>query len=208
MVDKLRIETDTGVVLHALFNPNKIEIQRLAHWEENKSHGHSTIPIGFRYGRPQTLTATLVFDTYEQRADVRTLFTDAIVDLTRVPGDSAANQRRPPVCTLIWGERTLFVGVLERVDQSFTLFLENGTPVRANVVCRFKEWSGDEDDAGSSDREVTRTRTVREGDTLSGIAAEEYGDPTAWRRIAEANAIDDPTRLEPGVTLIVPAGGR
>ena len=42
----------------------------------------------------------------------------------------------------------------------------------------------------------------------SGLAADYLGDPTAWRRIAEANKIDDPLNLSPGLSLVVPGGSR
>jgi nucleoid-associated protein YgaU len=46
------------------------------------------------------------------------------------------------------------------------------------------------------------------GDNLSRIAADYLGDPQAWREIAELNNIDNPLRLDPGTTLILPAGRR
>ena len=59
--------------------------------------------------------------------------------------------------------------------------------------------------------DVAKTRVVRRGDTLSAIAAEEYGDPAVWRPIARANGIVDPRRLPPGQVLTIPvlqpAGG-
>jgi nucleoid-associated protein YgaU len=36
------------------------------------------------------------------------------------------------------------------------------------------------------------------------IAAREYEDPAEWRRIADANGIDDPLQLEPGRRLMIP----
>jgi nucleoid-associated protein YgaU len=45
---------------------------------------------------------------------------------------------------------------------------------------------------------------VRRGDTLSGIAAAEYGDPALWRPIARANGIVDPRHVEPGRELTIP----
>ena len=50
----------------------------------------------------------------------------------------------------------------------------------------------------------TKTRTFKRGDTLSGVAAAEYGNPKAWRPIAHANQIDNPRRLEPGQVLVIP----
>ena len=46
--------------------------------------------------------------------------------------------------------------------------------------------------------------TVRRGDTLAAIAHVEYNDPGEWRRIANANDIDDPMSLKPGMKLLVP----
>ena len=37
-----------------------------------------------------------------------------------------------------------------------------------------------------------------------GIAFREYDDPAQWRRIAEANGIDDPLALQPGRRLLIP----
>ncbi|MYW16669.1 LysM peptidoglycan-binding domain-containing protein, partial [Streptomyces sp. SID2955] len=63
----------------------------------------------------------------------------------------------------------------------------------------------------SGARTARSTHTVVAGDSLAMLAWREYGDPTAWRTIAEANGIDDPMALVPGTELVVPgmrdAGG-
>jgi trimeric autotransporter adhesin len=49
--------------------------------------------------------------------------------------------------------------------------------------------------------------TVREGDTLSGIAQALWGDAMLWYKLAEANGLSSPgTPLIPGRTLSVPGG--
>ncbi len=45
----------------------------------------------------------------------------------------------------------------------------------------------------------------REGDTLSGLAHEHYGDWREWRVIADRNGIIDARKLEPGAVLVIPA---
>jgi len=45
---------------------------------------------------------------------------------------------------------------------------------------------------------------VKHGDTLSLIAHEEYDDPAEWRRIADANGINDPKDVKPGTVLTLP----
>lgn len=48
---------------------------------------------------------------------------------------------------------------------------------------------------------------VKEGDTLSGIAAQHYGDPNAYRAIFDANRglLSDPDLIHPGQRLRIPA---
>ena len=50
-----------------------------------------------------------------------------------------------------------------------------------------------------------RVHRVVAGDSLQSLAWREYGDAAAWRSIAEANGIDDPSRLPTGVELVLPA---
>jgi YD repeat-containing protein len=48
--------------------------------------------------------------------------------------------------------------------------------------------------------------TVRQGDTLQGIARGAYGDSRMWYRIAEANGLSSDSDLRIGQTLIIPTG--
>jgi nucleoid-associated protein YgaU len=45
---------------------------------------------------------------------------------------------------------------------------------------------------------------VQPGETLDRISAQYYGDATQWRRLAAANAVEDPLGLRPGTLLSVP----
>jgi nucleoid-associated protein YgaU len=45
---------------------------------------------------------------------------------------------------------------------------------------------------------------VKEGETISLIAAQEYGDPSLWRIIADENRLEDPRRLAVGSLLVIP----
>jgi nucleoid-associated protein YgaU len=58
-------------------------------------------------------------------------------------------------------------------------------------------------------RTAARTRVVREGETLSQIAAETLGSSRRWRDLLEANRdrIADPNRVAVGTELRIPAGG-
>ena len=52
--------------------------------------------------------------------------------------------------------------------------------------------------------DVRRVHRLVAGETLASVAYAEYGDPTQWRPLAAYNGIDDPMRLRPGATLMLP----
>ena len=85
--------------------------------------------------------------------------------------------------------------------------MEDGTPVRATLTCSLKEWRTNKEDRqrqGLQSNDLAKRTSLRRGDTLSTIAADEYGDPEMWRPIAAANDLDDPLRLPVGRSLTVP----
>jgi LysM repeat protein len=51
-----------------------------------------------------------------------------------------------------------------------------------------------------------RTYVVREGDTMASISRKFYKSSGRWKKIRDANrnAIDDPAKLKPGMTLTIP----
>jgi nucleoid-associated protein YgaU len=52
----------------------------------------------------------------------------------------------------------------------------------------------------------SRTYQVKSGDTLAGIARQFYKNSGQWQKIAEANkgTLSDPTKLKPGMVLVIP----
>ena len=212
-LEKLKLLVESGPNrfeerLTALFNPDQIHIRKTVNWNEQPVAERDVPAFQFTHGHAARLHLDLFFDTYEARTDVRK-HTREVFALATVEGHG--NLHRPPICQLMWGKLGVFFqGVLERLTQSFTLFLEDGTPVRARLSCTFREWQSAEEEGRRQKKEsadVAKTHTVRRGDTLSGIATEAYHDPSLWRPIAEANQIDNPRVLTPGQVLIIPTLG-
>lgn len=57
--------------------------------------------------------------------------------------------------------------------------------------------------ARADERVLPKTRTVKRGDTLWGIACELYGDGTRWREIAKKNGVTEPRKLPVGKVLVL-----
>ena len=49
-----------------------------------------------------------------------------------------------------------------------------------------------------------KRRVFKAGETLQGIAAEEYEDPGHWRALARANDIDNPLTIPVGRAMSIP----
>ena len=195
--------------LSALFNPNKLVFSKSVNWAEQSAAQRDVPELQFTNAQPRTLNLDLLFDTYDTpnatKEDVRK-YTQKLFQLTTV--ETHGDKHRPPVCRLSWGVAHMFFqGVLEQLEQQFTLFMENGMPVRATARCTFKEWRTNYEDLNRQDRQssdIAKTRVVKRGETLSGIAAEEYHDPGLWWPIAAENEIDDPLSVVPGMVLLIP----
>ena len=201
---------DEGAAIEALFNPDELSLSSTVGWQKNSARGRDVPELAFTTSEPRTLSIKLLFDTYDNsrasadKEDVRKVYTDKVFKLALVDGD----KHRPPVCKLTWGEAgEWFQGVLERLDQKFTMFMEDGKPVRATLTCAFKEWRTNQQDQQqqhNQSSDIEKQTVMRRGDSLSAIAAEEYRDPGMWRPIAVANGIDDPLRIRPGRRLSIP----
>lgn len=54
-------------------------------------------------------------------------------------------------------------------------------------------------------RQTDQTYTVQPGDNLSKISKQFYGDPNKYKKIADANKLEDPDKIKAGQQLIIPA---
>jgi LysM repeat protein len=211
-LNKLSIKNlDNGEEFKVLFNPTEYTFEDSSKWQDQQ--GNRRRPeLQYTGGERKRLSMELFYDTYEAKEDVR-LYTGKLQQLLVVTTDGGNNGKRPPVVELSWGQAQSNVGfpfkcVLESLKQQFTLFTSDGMPVRAKVSVSFKEYELPKDEQQREPRRSSypaQTYTVREGDTLSGIAAAVWNDPAKWRVLADANEIANPRVLEPGQALIVPA---
>lgn len=195
------INLDTNKEFKVLFNPKEYILEKRTPWKEQEIQGLDSPAVEFTIGERKRLSMELFFDTSEEKTDVRE-YTDKIEELMLVNSD----EHRPPLLMFSWG-KLKFKCVLEDLVQRFTMFMNDGTPIRAILKVMFKEYST----AASQIKEKPRHSSdhmkrlvLREGDTLSSLSAREYKNPGLWREIADANSIEDPQTVEPGTILHLP----
>jgi nucleoid-associated protein YgaU len=193
----------SGRKAEVLFNPAEYSLEKGNQFASTPLPGLSNPVLSFVNGDADVLTMELFFDTYTLKggSDVR----DETVKISRLLEIDPELHAPPPV-RFAWGPLT-FRAIIERLTQRFTMFREDGVPVRATLNVTFKEYKTvleqlDKDPFQSSD--WSKWRVVAEGDRLSLMAAIEYGDPAVWRVIADANDIENPRLIEPGLQLRLP----
>lgn len=197
-----------GQTLEVLYNPTEYSIDTDNQISETAIPGLGAPVMQFVHGRGRTLSMQLFIDTTEPQMRAGTLFSDAseavakITDLLAIKSATKA----PPLCRVDWG--TLhFVGVLLSAKVRYMLFNYKGKPLRATVDVTLREYQPINvqlKQATGASPDQTKTRTVKQGETLSQIAAQEYGDASKWRQVAEANGIDDPRKLPAGKVIVIP----
>lgn len=194
--------------LKVQFNPPEYTVTKGAQVAEIGIPGLDSPILQFVGGTNEQINLKLFFDTTKKKTDVRKE-TERFYKLVKINSELHA----PPLCRLSWGksmggfttsQESKFTGIVTNITQRFTLFDSDGTPLRAELDVTFKEHKTIEQQVRelklqSSDH--TKIRKVQRGDTLSGIAATEYGNPGNWREIAQKNNISDPRVLMPGQTL-------
>lgn len=198
---------DPPVEIPVMFNPTEYRLDKRLNYGEETPPGRTTPTRQFVGGDAEMLSTEFFFDTYEGARDVRKEYTDHIDRLLVLDDDY--DPPAPPKCRFMWGS-LIFKGILESAEKTFTMFDRGGVPVRARVDVTFRGHRIiEEESAGRQEqsRDGTKTRRVKQGDTLPGIAASEYGDAGEWRRIADANGIADARSLRVGVVLTIPPAG-
>lgn len=190
------------------FNPKELTLAKSASWSRENARGSKkSSPPQYNGPQPSKLTLELFFDASDTHDNsvvtrVERLMTCCVPTATT----HQQNKGAPPWVLFRWGGLTGFLAYIGSVSAKYTLFTSSGLPIRAVCTVTLEELAGEapKQNPTSGGLVPRRLRVVVAGDTLAGVAYQEYGDPTLWRAVAEANGIDDPMRLTPGSHLLLP----
>ena len=207
---------DPKTVIDVCFNPKEYSLEKSVGWDGENAFTDAPQPE-FTKPSAMTLSVTLQFDTYEERVSVREKYIKKLetTALMRIQFDPTKKKKlspddkkkaSPPVCLFVWGRFT-FKGVVESLSQKYTMFLSDGTPVRAECALKMRNvlTRTMDDDKMTSVASQEKSYTVKQGDRLDSIAADQYGDASRWTEIAGANEINDPVKdVTAGKVLKIP----
>ena len=136
------IGLENGVNLVAQYNPKEIGLDKSVPWQKGKNSKANTPDLEFTSADGRSLSVELFFDTFEEQTDVHAKYVAKLLKLAEVMDENGSEEKKRPTRVKVkWGSLPEFQGVLESISTKYTMFLPNGTAVRATCSCKFKEAS-------------------------------------------------------------------
>lgn len=214
-------------IIPVQFNPSQYSITDSAVYSQRERRKEDEPAVNYNGAMLSTLSAQLIFNSAEFTSvesivnsindtikklldgDINEIDDgditgkiNRIANLTKIVGD----KHQPPGCAFIWGS-LLFLGYVESVGVTYTMFDSSGRPISAVVNLTMRGFNGAAGERGnpllSPDR--TKARVMTEDASIWQMAEKEYGDVREWRRIAESNDIMNPLDIPVGKVLRVPS---
>ncbi|MGW0706775.1 CIS tube protein [Streptomyces sp. NPDC002643] len=194
------------------FNPAQLQLSRRAQWKVTPTvaEREGSLPE-FMGPEPRTLSVEIFLDS-SGKPNSNTVLkkVESLLACCEVTAKSfAAKQPSPPWVVFQWGSFSTarFQAYVSSVEATYTLFGTTGVPIRATCQMQLHEIPSKTKGQNPTSGALTAQRVHRvvAGDSLQSLAWREYGEASAWRAIAEANGIDDPSRLPTGIELVLPA---
>ncbi|MBE2270963.1 MAG: hypothetical protein IAE80_22190 [Anaerolinea sp.] len=194
-------------VVYFMFNPYEYTISKSNNWVDKEPSGRNVPLVSFGQGGAQTLSLTLYFDNQLKKSDVRA-FTKplwAMMMIDQSKKNRRSNKGEPPTVAFEWGN-LYFKAVITSMTEKFTLFTNEGIPLRCTVNITLRQYEDAEEVAPQTGSQSNSTQSAnttqkRQGDRLDHVATNSGGSPSDYRQIAETNNIDNPMRVPTGTTL-------
>ncbi|MCF0074340.1 hypothetical protein LZD49_27905 [Dyadobacter sp. CY261] len=117
-----------------------------------------------------------------------------------------SESHRPPFIVVNWG-KLVFLGVLQDMTQTFTLFHRSGLPLRVEVHLKLLEFKMNNAVAAALSLlspDLTRKRTVKASDNLLTLCDEIYETPHYYLEVAKANGLTNFRKIKAGTELMFP----
>jgi nucleoid-associated protein YgaU len=196
------------------FNPSDYRITKGANYNRTPNKSTEASNAEFTGATARTMSIRMLLVALNAQGDSDAGQADKIKDDVEqlfaccAPTDQSKNSGAPsaPQVQFQWGQVVGFKAVVTTLTADYQAFLSDGRPSRVEVSLEMQEVTpptpGQNPTSGGL--AALRTRTMVDGDTLASIAFGEYRSPNMWRALAVANGIDDPMRVRPGTTLLVP----
>lgn len=203
-------------------NPEQYSMKYGAEYtSKNQAPGKSGYSPKWKKTKPGALSLDFIFDgtgaipeykpgagneppeaTFRQK-DVQ----DAIKEFKEITIHVNSETHEPNYLVIVWGKSLVYYCRLTDMNITYKLFSPDGRPLRAVINANFQEviYEGlDRSNPPKESPDVTHVRTVKDGDTLTEMAGQIYGDEHYYLSVARANKLIQFRNLRPGAQIHFP----
>src|SRR5690606_22550091 len=118
----------------------ELSVEKSVPWNKHRTSKGDNPVLEFTDAEPKELSVELLFDTYEEKTSVYDKYLKTLESFTLIMGGSLIDEKRPPMCLFLWGKNfPSFMRVISSLATKYTMFLSDGTPVRATANIRMKQ---------------------------------------------------------------------
>ena len=188
-------------------NPDKVKLGKGITYAEDRQLGSlNGSNVYVRY-KPETFCFECLLDmTAMDDDDEKKPVHDMVDAIEERLYDYNTEGHRPSFVKVQYGDITFF-GQLKTLDTEYTLFDADGIPLRAELkvtltgYCSRKE---EEKHFSKHSPDVSRMVTLNEGQTLSALCYEIYGDELLVEQVARFNNLNGYRNIPAGTQLLMP----
>ncbi len=193
-------------------NPASYTYKKTIRYTDRQAQGSPGLSSEFNRVGKQEISMELVFDATgvipppAGQSTSANGVADAIAKFTALVASVNGTIHSPNYLVLGWAQLQ-FGCVLTSLSISYTLFMPDGTPLRAKAAVTFQSFASEtelEQDANETSPDLTHLVTVTAGDTLPLLCHKIYGDSGYYLWIADQNKLTGFRNLPPGTQLVFP----
>ncbi|MEM6696897.1 MAG: hypothetical protein AAF806_08175 [Bacteroidota bacterium] len=186
-----------------MFNPENFSVGKAMEFDDAQADGETGSEQKFKSVAPREFSYEFLIDGTKASG----VLVDVVeqVELFKKTTGFEGKQRRPLFLTISFGTFTIRC-VLKKMEVKYTLFRNDGKPVRGVIAATFAEYKTPEQQLKENPEivsKITRLVEVKDGLTLDALANKSYGEGGKLIELAKANGLnslkslgDDLQRLE------------
>lgn len=186
-------------------NPSKFSRAVKVEYDQQQEQGAQGNDPQYNKTPPEELQLEFLFDNTGVIQGSRDV-TSAIQEFKNVVYRIDGSTHRPNYLKLLWGT-LLFNCVVTAVKLDYNLFNPKGEPLRALVSVTFLQVTDSQRrsaEMGRNSPDLTHIRYWKDGDKLSLLSFEVYGNEAHYLKIAKYNKFVNIRNIKPNTRIILP----
>lgn len=189
-------------------NPAKVKLTKGIRYAEDKQLGSLNGSNSYVRYNPETFYFECLFDmTNSMEDDDEKIPVHDMVDaLEQRLYDYNTEGHRPSFVKVQYGDITFF-GQLKTLETEYTLFDSDGIPLRAELKVTLTGYCSNREERKRFSKrspDVSRLVVLKEGETLSSLCYEIYGDPLLVGQVARFNNLNGYRDIPAGTEILMP----